>query len=78
MVKYDFQLRACNDELIQPLEKSLQLHSKCLGQSKKRLQPNLTRPPFQIRDVDFVNAGVLGKINLTPSFGFPYLSDALA
>lgn len=78
MVKYDSQLRACDDELIQPLEESLQLHSQCLGQSKKRLQPNFTSPPFQIRDVDFVNAGVLGKINLTPPFGLPYFSDALA
>lgn len=41
-------------------------------------QPRLTGAALQIGDVDLVDAGLLGKVDLSPAFGAAQLSDALA
>jgi hypothetical protein len=53
-------------------------NSQCLGQSPNSSQSCLSGTTLKIRYMHLVNAGVLGEINLPPTFGFPQAANSCA
>jgi hypothetical protein len=64
--------------LVDPLEQFSQIHIERFGNRLQGPQANFLAPQLKVRNVIFVDAGLFGKVNLTPATLFPQLTDSLS
>jgi len=61
-----------------PFEKFAQRQIKGGCQSRQMAQPDLARSPLQVGDMDFVDSGLLGQVDLPPAALLAKLADAFS
>jgi hypothetical protein len=63
---------------VDPFEELAQGQSEGTGQSRQMAKSHLAHPPFEVGDVNFMDAGVFREVDLSPAVLLTKLPDSFA